>query len=434
MNLKRATTLRAAAVIATLSVGALVLSGCTSTNAGSSTSTAKGDNGTALTMWARDTNGNVAQKMVDEYNRTHKNKVKLTIIPGANYSQKVGAAAGSHSLPDILSADVVYSPNYVQQGLFDDITKQVKGLPFYNKLAHAHTEAATYNNKIYGTPLVVDSSLIIYNKDLFAKAGLDPEKAPANFTDIYNDAKAVRDKVGGNTYGFYFGGNCAGCNAYSITPYAVAAGTPLFSDNGKKVSIDNPALTATVALYKRMYDEGIIPASAKGEDGSNWTTAFNAGQIGILPVGTFDFGALATAKFKWGVAELPAPDGSNTSTFVGGDVAGISKDSKHFSQAWNFLDWTLGEDDQVNVLAKSGNLPSRLDLADNKYSAANPAIVTAIKGEATGYTPSSTQYYPLINDGTGPWLKGIRDYIFNNKPDALTVAQKTAQSALDSGQ
>lgn len=415
-------------ILAATASAALALSGCSQ---GTPSSSAKPDDGTTLTMWARHVDGDPSQLLVDAYNKSHKNQIKLTIIPGDTYQQKVGAAAGSGGLPDILASDVVYSPNYVKQGLYQDITSEVKALPFYNNLAKAHSEAASKNGKIYGVPLIVDSSLIIYNKDLFKQAGLDPETGPKSFTDIYNDAKAVRDKVGGDTYGFYWAGNCAGCNAYTMFPYASADGADPFQKDGTKADFDSKAMNSTFELYKKLTDEGIAPAGVKTEDGTNWVQSFNAGKIGILPVGTFDFGALKSAKFDWGVAGLPSPDGTKTSTFVGGDVVGVSKNSKHTTQAWNFLQWVLGDDAQVNVIAKSGNLPSRVDLADNKYTGQDPRLVQTVKGLATGYTPSSTQYGALINDGTGPWLKAIRDYVFNGKKDSLATAQKSIQAGLD---
>jgi multiple sugar transport system substrate-binding protein len=270
----------------------------------------------------------------------------------------------------------------------------------------------------------------MYNKTLFKKAGLDPEAAPKNFDDIYNDAKAVR-ALGGDTYGFYFGGNCAGCNAYDMMAIGAAAGTPAFQKDGTKASIDNPAMNATLALYKKMWDEGIIPSGAKTEDGSTWPASFNAGQIGILPIGNFNFGTLEKAKFDWGIASLPSPDGSATSTFVGGDVVGITKNSKHADQAWDFIKWELSEEAQVNIIAKSGNLPARVDLADNKFSSKDPRVVATIKGLANGYTPSETEYGTVVNDSTGPWLTAIRDYIFNGKTDALAVAQKSVQKDID---
>ena len=65
------------------------------------------------------------------------------------------------------------------------------------------------------------------------------------------------------------------------------------------------------------------------------------------------------------VTPLMAPDGSKTSTFVGGDVAGISVSSKHKAQAWDFLKWTLDEQAQVEIIAKNGDLPGRTDLSGN---------------------------------------------------------------------
>jgi multiple sugar transport system substrate-binding protein len=385
-------------------------------------------------MWARNTSNNLAQNIVDAYNKSHKNQVNLTIIPSDDYQPKVAAAAASGDLPDILASDVVYSPNYVKQGLFQDITKQVTSLSFYANLSHAHTEAASRDGKIYGVPFIVDSSLVLYNKTLYKQAGLDPNKGPQSFNDILTAARAIRSKVGGDTYGFYFGGNCAGCNAYTMFAYLAAAGTPPFTNDGKTANFNTPTMKATLDLYKQLWDEGVVAPSAKTEAGTTWNTLFTQGKIGILPRGTGIFALLKTATFDWGVTALPNPDGSKTSAFIGGDVAAISSKSTHVAQAWNFLEWTLGPDNQVEVIAQNGSLPSRVDLADNKYSAASPQIVQAIKGEKTGYTPSSIGYGNAINNPNGPWLAMVRDYIFNGNPNAIAEGQKAIQASLDSTQ
>ena len=419
---------RAVGVTAILAAGALVLSACSAS--GSSGSGTKPDNGAKLTMWVRHTDGEPVQKLVDLYNSTHKNQIKLTVIPGDAFQQKVGAAAGSKSLPDILGADVVYSPNYVKQGIFRDITKLADGLPFKSTLSQAHQQAASKDGKTYGLPLLVDSSLIVYNKTLFKQAGLDPEKAPSSFAEIDSDARAVR-ALGGDTYGFYFAGNSAGALAYSVMPFAAAAGTPPLTNDGTKADIASPAFTAVGDLYRNLYKEGVVPTAAKADDGATWTQSFVAGKIGILPVGTFIFGALKDAKFDWGIAPLPAPDGSASSTFVGGDVVGVTGTSKNPTQAENFLAWSLTDKPQLEVWAKNGFLTPRFDLANNKYSSANPVIVQAIKGLKNGYTPSTLPYGEIFNNANGPWLAGWRGYIFNNDNNALKDAQKKIQAVLD---
>ena len=65
------------------------------------------DDGTQLTMWVRSATDQFSQRLVDAYNSSHSNHVALTIIPNDSYLTKVGAAAGSHSLPDILASEAL---------------------------------------------------------------------------------------------------------------------------------------------------------------------------------------------------------------------------------------------------------------------------------------------------------------------------------------
>lgn len=417
-----------AAGLAVAAAVAMGLVGCSTQQASSS----KPDDGTKLTMWVR-SDGTITKALVDAYNAGHKNKIKLTIVPFDSYQQKVGAAAGAGALPDLLSADVVYSPNYVKQGLYTDITDRVKALPFAKDLTPAHSEAASRDGRIYGVPHVVDSSLLVYNKTLFKKAGLDPEAPPKDFAELYADAKAIREKVGGDTYGFFFAGNCPGCNAYTMFPYLAAAGTPPLVDDGTKADLDSPAMVEVLKLYRKMWTEKLVPSSAASEDGSTWSKQFVDGKIGIIPIGNFLFGSVADVGFEYGIAPLMAPDGSKGSTFVGGDVVGISKKSKSPDQAWDFIKWTLGDKAQTDVIAKLGGLPSRVDLAENQYSAKDPRVVQTIKGLATGYTPAALPYGEIFNDQSGPWLQGLRAAVLKGEDPEKVAAtmQSETQKILD---
>lgn len=396
-----------------------------------SENSANPDDGSQLTMWVR-SDGSSTKALVEAYNKTHQNQVKLTIIPGETYQQKVGAAAGSKSLPDILAADVVYSPNYVEQGLLLDVTDKVAALPFKADLAPAHVTAVSKDDRAYGVPHIVDLSLVLYNKDLYAKAGLDPEQPPKTFEEMYTHGKAIRE-LGGDTYGFYLAGNCAGCNSYTLMPYLAAAKQPPLSDDGKTAALDTPAMREVTALYKRMLDEDIAPKGAATETGATWDAGFQAGKVGILPGGSFSFLNLKKAKFDWGVASLMAPDGSASSGFVGGDVVSVTSTSKYPEQAWNFIEWTLSEEAQVEVLAKRGVFTSRVDLADNQYFADDPRLVASVKSLADGYTPKALAYGEIFNAANGPWLAGLRAIIVNGAdPNAeLAKMQTDAQKILD---
>jgi multiple sugar transport system substrate-binding protein len=131
-----------------------------------------------------------------------------------------------------------------------------------------------------------------------------------------------------------------------------------------------------------------------------------------------------------GVTPIAGPDGGQ-STFVSGDVVGISSTSKHADAAWNFISWTLGDQAQVEILAKNKDIVARTDLAENKYAAQDPRVVTINKVAAKGVTPYSLKFGETYNDPTGPWLKVARDATFgSNLPQALESGQNTLSSAL----
>jgi multiple sugar transport system substrate-binding protein len=388
------------------------------------------DDGTKLTMWVRSATDQFSQRLVDAYNASHKNHVTLTIIPNDNYLTKVGTAAGSNSLPDILASDVVYTPNYTKQGLFQDITTELKALPYYSSIAQSHLNVASLNGKIYAVPHKLDSSVLFYNKDLFAKANIaDP---PKNFADILADARKIT-ALGNGVTGFDIAGSCGGCGVYTLFPYAWAAGVKVLSDDGKKVDINNDTFKAIFGLYRQLTQEKLVASSDSTQDGSTWPNNFLSGKVGMLALGSPIVGALQQQKiFQWGVTSLMAPDGSATSTFVGGDVAGISKSSTHKAQAWNFLQWTLDQSAQVDIIAKNGDLPCRTDLTNNQYTASDPRTKFIADGLKNGVTPFALPFGDLFNNPNGPWVETIRGAIYG--PDlnkALADGQAKIQAGLD---
>jgi len=117
-------------------------------------------------------------------------------------------------------------PDFMRAGLLTDITDAMKGDPNFAKVAPAFTSLATYKDRLYGTGFTPDVSILIYNKDLFRKAGLDPDKAPTSLQQIHDDAKKIR-ALGPDIYGFYFSGSCPGCNIFTTSPMMVASGAKI---------------------------------------------------------------------------------------------------------------------------------------------------------------------------------------------------------------
>jgi multiple sugar transport system substrate-binding protein len=368
------------------------------------------DDGSQLTLWTRAPLEKQAKLLVEAYNKTHKNQVTLTVVPNDDYVAKVGAAAGSHGLPDLFAADIVYVPNWVKQGLFQDISANIDGLSFKDSINKGHLDAGTLDGKKYVLPFVLDLSMLFWNKALFKEAGLDPNKAPATLEEYAAAAKKIQALNKKDVYGTATGLNCGGCLVFTWFPSIWAAGGQVMNDDGLQAEFTSEQSKKVLDTWQDLWKSGAVLPSSKDEAGPTWTAGFTEGKVGLM---LYPATLLSSTKFDVGVTGIPGP-GGGASTFVGGDGIGISKDSKKAAQAWNFLSWMMSEDAQVGVLAKDNDVVSRSDLANNQYAAKDPRLVTINQVAAKGETPIALNFQQAYNAPNSPWLSLVRDYVLGD--------------------
>jgi multiple sugar transport system substrate-binding protein len=424
---RRKLTFLSIAVTATL---ALLLSAC---GGGGNTSSAAGKPTGTATMWVRDSEKGFIDALVTRYNSTHDGKVNVTVVPSGSYVQKFGTAAASGSGPDIASIDLVYLPYFASKGVLDDMTPVLDSLSWKNGLSAAHKKLAVYNGKTYALPFTAEASVTYYNKDLFRKAGLNPDKPPTNFAEMLADARAIR-KLGPDYYGFVMPGECGGCNVFEVAPHVWASGGKILSDDGKTAMFNTPQLTDTLSFYRQMWSEGLMPPSAKTDTGSVQTTSFESGKVGMVNVGAFFANTLVTdKKINFGVTPIVGKDGG-TSSFAGGDEITVTKSAKNKAVAYDFVKWATSEEAQT-ILAKNAIVPVRTDLINKIYAPLDPRYKVLGAAMSTGQTPYSVVENSIINDNNGPWSTLINQGVFGtgNIPSLESTAQKDAQQIIDEG-
>jgi multiple sugar transport system substrate-binding protein len=385
------------------------------------------DDGSTITMWTRAATQAQSERLVEAYNASHKNKVELTVIPTDNYQARIASAAGGRNLPDVFASDVIYAPNYTSQGLYLDVTDRIDALPFKDSLAPAHMRLGTYEDRMYTVPHTLDLSVLFYNKDLYRKAGLDPEQPPTTLAEFADHARTIREEIGGKTYGTHWGGNCPGCYVFTFWPSVWAAGEDVMNEDGTASTIDTPAMAETFRIYGELAREGVANPPTKGEQGPTWTGFFGEGNIGVMPMPSTTLG-LQPKGLDIGVAPIPGPEGGE-STFVGGDVIGIAATTDEADAAWDFLSWTLSEEAQVGILAKNKDVVARTDLADNEHSSADERVQLINELVEKGVTPYSLNFGETYNDPNGPWLKVARDAVFGGDVEGALQTGKEALTA-----
>lgn len=383
---------------------------------------AKGtDDGTEITLWTRSPLERQAKNVVEAYNKSHKNQVKLEIIPNDDMEGKVGGASQTDSLPDILAGDVVRIPYWASEGIFTDITKQIDGLDNKADLQQGHIEAGTVDGAEYTLPFITDVSVMVWNKTLYKEAGLDPEQGPKSIAEFTEQAKKVAALNKDGVAGSYLAGQSGGALVFDLFPSVWADGESVMNKDGSEATLDNDSMKGVLDAYKELANTtNGLGAGSKEETGATWTAPFANGKIGVMPYPNTSTTALFDAEkdggFEVGVAPIPGTKEGKTSTFLGGDAMGISKDSKHVAQAWNFLYWLMQSDAQKEVFADQGDTASNIQTLKTAYKDADPRIQTinSVIIDGNGQTPKSPGFNEAFNAAGSPWQLLVQNAVWGS--------------------
>ncbi|HEV7275025.1 MAG TPA: sugar ABC transporter substrate-binding protein [Devosiaceae bacterium] len=388
-----ATTLLAGTVAATLTAGAFAQD---------------------LTMWVRESAADPGQLMVDLWNQNHDAKIELTAIPDNQLVTKLATSVRAGDAPDLVSFDLIYMPDFMRAGVLVDLTEQLEANSDYETHVDAYKDIATYEDRIYGVGFTPDVSILVWNKDLFRKAGLDPEDPPETIYEIHEMAKQVA-AIDENTYGFYFAGSCPGCNIFVTSPMMVAGGAEMLPRDGDDPALEGEAVFEVLDQYRQMWEEGLVPPSAETDTGTDFVSGFTNGNVGIAGSGGFLL-SLMERQFPdidYGVTLLPGLEPGQVSAFVGGDVVALPVGGDNEQAAREFVDWVLSEEAQLEGLAKNSILTTRTDLADNEYFEGNEKVQATAEALAVGYVPWVFHFATMVNSDSSPWINMLQRAIFD---------------------
>ena len=113
-----------------------------------------------MTMWVRASGTNAAAHLVDLWNSTHPDKIELTTIPDNQMVTKLATGVQAGEVPDLVSFDLIYMPDFMKAGFLTDLTADLKANPNFASVAQAYDDIATYEGKIYGAGFTPDVSIL----------------------------------------------------------------------------------------------------------------------------------------------------------------------------------------------------------------------------------------------------------------------------------
>ena len=388
-------------------------------------------------MWERSGgNKQMVDMLVAAWNTKNPDcKINLTYIPHTEMVGKIAQGIASGEVPDLMGMDLIYAPQFEKAQQLVDLTDRISDWPELKTASKGHMTVATYEDRLYGVPLYADVSALFYNKDLFTKAGLDPEKPPTSLAEL-RDVRRQDHRARRRRQGLLPAGQLRRLQHLHRRPADVGLGRPrsrppapgdepLVGDGVKQV----------LQFTRDMVKAGNVHEGDRTENGETFHLQFGSGKVGMMGTGNFNI-TLARQQnpnMDFGIALLPGMAPNSSASFIGGDLVVVPKGSKRVDDAVNFMKFLLSDEVQVEVYAKALNLTTRTDMVENKYFQAEPLVQDVAKALAVGRTPYTLTFFEQINSPQGPWLKMLqRAYYSDDNLDTVIADAKAAMKAIAS--
>ena len=291
------------------------------------------------------------KKWTEEFNKTHDNiQVKLQIVPGDAWAQKLKAAQAAGKAPDVLTMNYSNIAPSAKQGQIVPLNDLMKPEVF-DDLHDNVKEFVTVDGKYYAYPKLVEPSTVLYyRKDLFQAAGLDPEKPPTTWAELIDYGKKLTQK---GVFGFSIAQTAPDLGWSSWGLQYNSAGHLPITDDWSKADVMNDGYTQLLNFYKTLYQEGIIPKQALS--GYADAAPFGKGKLAMVASGSWSMGLFRNEYKnmldKIGVAPMPSIDGDQTkpTSTLGGWTLVVDGKSKHQEAAAEYIEWLLAGDSKIMI-------------------------------------------------------------------------------------
>ncbi len=309
-------------------------------------------------------------------------KIKLEQVPYGQMNQGIDARLQAGKAPDLFRTTYNDVGFYGKQGGLSDLSSFFPK-SYAGRFTPSLWAAISSDGKPFGVPQHTDVSAIVYNKALFAKAGI--KNVPTSLTSAWTwdeflgVARTIKTKTG--AYGFAMNWQLFGC--YRWLTFLYQAGGNMLDAQGKP-ALSGPAGEKTLAFFKKWSDEKLYPPNCQPKGPAYPDEIFPAGKIGMIFTGDFLVPELAdlVKKFKWGATYMPRDKGQATD--LGGTAVVASRDAKNPELAAKFLQFLVTDANQKLFCEKTGTLPTLKSLSKAKLAfSTRPDLMPVFVKQAT---------------------------------------------------
>ncbi|HLC94281.1 MAG TPA: sugar ABC transporter substrate-binding protein [Patescibacteria group bacterium] len=387
--------------------------------------TGKNDKKITLVYWGLWEEAQTMSPLFEKYKRRNPAvTIEYTKMDPASYREKLIERSKNGKGPDIFRFHNTWLPM---------LKEIIAPLPL-SIMANATFEKTFYpviqkdlkiGDFYYGLPLEIDGLVLVYNDDLFKRAGL--ATPPKTWEDVANYATQLTVKT---QEGSIITSGIALGTATNIEHFSDIFGWMFVQNGGSLARLTAPEARDALEAYRKFAES---PRNVWDSDMPNSVTAFIQGKVAmiIVPSWELSFIKLTNPDLQIKVAELPIIPGGSKVSLANYWVEGVSKLSRNQLEGWKFLKFLVEKENLTTFYEEA----SKTRLFGEPYSRVDMAPLL-LQHEYIGPVIQQAPYMKSLTVVSRTFDNGANDEIIKYLEDAIsaTVNGVSYEEALNTAQ
>jgi N,N'-diacetylchitobiose transport system substrate-binding protein len=366
------------------------LAACSSSSSGGATAStgvfSTSGSGKTITVWLMSGDQTGMAKQIAAANAAFKTatgaKVNVEIQSWTNYTTKLDAALLSGTAPDALEIGNTQTAKYIASGSFVNLTSVKSQFDnsgtWLTSLAQSGEDAT--QTKTYAVPFYAGARVLIYNKTMFAAAGVTTP--PTDLADLQTDLAAVKAKYSATVPNFsalylpggdWYTASSFGTGGYGSTKGVIAKSTDGTTWTG---TLTDPGFESGVTTWDTLQKN--FSVGGANDLGNDQDTIMAKGQAAAIIGNGWEIGSVDGPASTGGnpalvgqLSTVPIPGsaaGAPTPGFLGGSDLAVPTNAKNAGLG---AEWLKIFTDTANEtgFAQGGFIPNSTSLMSTYESA-----------------------------------------------------------------
>jgi N,N'-diacetylchitobiose transport system substrate-binding protein len=331
---------------------------------GGSTTTTPGSETGTLTVWLM--NGSAPASVVDGVNADFKAKhpnvtVKVELQNWGDIGTKLDTGFAGSTPPDVVELGNTLVAKYAAAGALEDLTGKKSSFDNSGTWLQSLTDSCTLGGKLYCAPYYAGSRAVIYRKDMFAAANVQP---PTSMDELLTVGQKLMTAHASdpNFSALYFPGKYW----YAALPFIWDFGGDIATQSGGKWQGSLNSASSQQGLTTLANLVSKLSRADKNGDEAKQDATFAQGHVAMIIANGWEVGVITDPKAgdpkladKLGVFPIPSHTAGQTApVFLGGSDLGVAAKSKNQALANEWVELLTGSKHMNEMATVGGVIPN----------------------------------------------------------------------------